>query len=76
MLFTPLISRNSNERLSMEIDEAAFERSKIGKGNGMWVAAVTDLNTGKRYAVRDNSCGRGCHCDARILKEIPNRSVH
>jgi len=44
--------------------------AKIGRGE-RWSARITDLKTGRRFTVRDASCGLvRCRCAAQITREL------
>ncbi len=64
-VFTPY-DPDTGDRYRMSLSNDDWV--KIGRG-GKWVAIVTDLNTGKRYATQGEPCNlNGCHCDASAVE--------
>jgi hypothetical protein len=46
------------------------DKLKIGRG-GPWNATITDLLSGKKYAVQGAPCGAGrCFCDAVAIEIV------
>jgi len=75
MLFYPFDDKNKTGlpkddigRVIMELSVADYGKIKRGCE---WQAKVTDLNTGKKYRVRDADCGAGnCRCAARVVSVL------
>jgi hypothetical protein len=58
--YTPVL-KSTGERIEIpnpEFSQGFNMKSKQKKG------IVTDLDTGKKYAITGKSCGLGCYCDA------------
>ncbi len=67
-VFTPRISRQSDERMEMRL--SAEDMAKIETGT-KWKATVTDLNTGIRYVVEAAACNLPrYYCDAVIVSVL------
>jgi hypothetical protein len=70
-IFTPRISRNSDERLEMKLSPEYMAKIKTGT---RWKATVTDVNTGIRYAVEAAACNLPrCYCDGVIVSILDER---
>lgn len=68
--FTPKISRRSEERLKLYINE---KDARNTSGRGRWKATITDIDTNISYVVASCSCGIPyCMCDAYIVETLPN----
>lgn len=58
-VLTPVVG---GVRIRLEVSEADAAKVKRGRA---WRATVTDIPTGKRWQLRDRSCGLAeCRCDA------------
>lgn len=57
----------TDERYQLQVSEA--DSAKVRRGPG-WLATVTDLKTGKRYAVMPAPCNAACYCDAVAIEIV------
>lgn len=61
-----LTPRLNGERVALRV--SAEDCAKLGRGPGDY-GVITDLDTGKRYALRGAPCElAGCYCDAEIVE--------
>jgi len=69
LTFTPRLSLDSDERVSMIVD------TEIPRGDE-WTKVVTDENTGKHWMAAGASCGSpACFCDAIIICEVSDEMM-
>jgi len=60
----------SGNRLRLEVSES--DCKKLNRGRG-WEAEMTEIPTGRRYALYAASCGHhDCYCDAIAVEVLPN----
>lgn len=71
-LLTPRLSHGSQERAAILLDDGDMEAYLAqGKRPG-WTLLVRDQVTGRRLLVAGAPCELpACHCDAVVLKEVP-----
>lgn len=68
-VFTPYLRAGSDERWELLISDGDLAKIKRGCA---WQAEVTDIQSGRRFLVRDADCSiPHCHCAAVVLRELP-----
>lgn len=74
-LLTPRTRKDGDTRLELHIDADVFNRTLLSMRCLGYKGTVTDIPTGRRYAIFGQSCSlQGCNCDAYAV-EVFDESI-